>query len=1124
MTDEEVMEESNDAMTEIKDLFGYYPIKPLDIQEGVIRVHCPYCNEDVKFKSVEDLKKATKVEYQRSPTAFPDSDPKGNIRYVSNCPVCSRSRARALEDEKIERPLNLKTNELLVKILKEKFGAELKRLKWNLFADPFEVVRFQKGNDKYETKLLTVLAYEDPEGFIYEGSGIEIDEANYQQLATARNVVTGMVTDMDNLLLNENDAIFVFQSGDETSEEASVDDDATFPDSEEKETTEEEKEESESIESEDESESEPTEFESEARETETEGEPESEPTEETTAGDESESDENEFGQESSEPEVSETAESETEGELESETFDESSGESESGENVDSGDETESEPAEEREGFETGNGNDESESESDESDAGVDSDNSGNTTESESDQESGETVETESEEIEDTGPVVITQIKDPHEPEFYTLEEKESQEEEKTVDEGESEIETPESESEIETDDEPRDENEITDDMLESNEDEIDLESETVESDFSAEEALREEKAEEVKEEGTSTEDDDDMTLDLGGDQEFKFPFGDSSDNEPKEDAQDTPEEKLESEVETETEEKEEPEVEEETKDENEINPEDLDETEDDSEIPVGEEDILGEENAEEDEMTLDLGGDKSNSKKGSSVFGNSSSNRYKKNKIDNSGDNDKLRDELNKIKEEENKRWYNNCVEMSDDDIQNGFNEFEDEEDLYNEFMESPFGKVLTVVRQRTNCEGYVLISEQTYEIPFMDFATGVRVICIDTNEEGQLNLPVGVIKDEVPFSFTLPDREKPRVFYLYSDAISTRKGMKATIQNLIKIVNRDNFDRRRIVTLGGKYSLFYTDDQKTIKEFEASNTSYPAGKAYSKMVGLIALKNRGGRKEQQISTKDIMNWISKNYTLDLKSVNLYMVASARYIVKPIHEQQKVEYTIVDYTELGSTILKDGLDRIIAAIVKEHRANRTVYDPKNPGKDFSGYNYTFEFELDQAALPSPSIEVWNDKGGLINLPTTRFEKGKFYIRKTELRQDPKDGWRQDPKLFNRGSLLRRFPKEIATGNINLFSEAAREKFIERMGFMECYYPVVKRLPLNPIEVMKLEFDMATVSMTKIDLTAFFSGSGVYEGGYDNLLMQQLLISKMNDGDENSSNLAKFFMLQSMMGK
>lgn len=1081
MTDEELAKSANEKLDELSRVFGFYPMRPMDISEGVIHAHCCFCNEDIEFSSAEEFGKYTSAK-----------DSKGNIRFFSNCPICTRARARASEDAEIGKPVNLKTDEILRKILKEKFDATLVRLKSNLFADPYETVRFQKGNEKYDTKLFVLMSYEEPELFCFPNGGIELTEDNYN-LLMAKCINTGMSTDIDNLLVEGEDPLY--QIGEDESLEndsgASTNEDAAFQEVDAGETSTAEANEGTGSESETSSEEKETtseeattesgtESESGIDETETDTES-SETTEEPIV--ETEKDENEFGTESAEPET-ETNEA---------------GESEIEQNTDNGIDDD------------GTGNSEPEPEY---------------TETESKSESSEIVE-------DEGPVVLAEnetaeksadeneiseedvdevnVETESEPEIDSENEVISDEPEVETEAIDDDFSVSESENEISEEPEPADENEITDEMLENETDESEtVESETVEDNFSVENEVP---AEEDKKEESAEEED---FFDIGG--ESFDPFGKPSDSI---DAQELSEEVEKSYEVSESDELSDSEDEiKETVSEEEKSPE----IEVEKEESVVEENIVSDsdEIPEEEEETFDIGVG-GGFGTGNSIFSKSKEKRYSKNKLDTSGNDDQLRDEVNKIKAEENKRWYDNCIEFNDDD--ESFNEFEDTEDLMEEFINSPFGKCITAVKQRTECDGCVLINEKTYEIPFVDFYDGVRVICIDNDEEGQLSIPVGIIQKEVPFSFKLKDNEPYRLFYLYKDAISTNKGMKATIQNLIKIVKRDTFDPRRIVTLGGKYSLFYTDDIKTIKEFEASNSSYPYGKACSKMIGLIALKNKSGR-SQKVSQKDIMNWISKNYSLDLKSVNLYMVASARYIARPIHEQQKIEYTITDYTELGSTMLKDGMDRIIAAIIKEHQANRTVQDPNNIGKDFSTYTYTFEFECDQAALPSPTLEIWYDRTGFIPTLTSKFDdgQGRCYIRKVDQRQDPKDGWRQDYRLFKRGSLQKRFSKEIATGGINLFSESAREKFVERMGFIECYYPRVKRFLLNPIEVAKLSYDPVTLGMSKIDLTAFFSGSGVYEGGYDNLLMQKFLLNQLNNGDENSSNVMTFFMLQSMMNK
>ena len=63
-------------------------------------------------------------------------------------------------------------------------------------------------------------------------------------------------------------------------------------------------------------------------------------------------------------------------------------------------------------------------------------------------------------------------------------------------------------------------------------------------------------------------------------------------------------------------------------------------------------------------------------------------------------------------------------------------------------------------------------------------------------------------------------------------------------------------------------------------------------------------------------------------------------------------------------------------------------------------------------------------------------------------------------------------------------------------------------------------------DPTTMLMQKIDVEKFFSGSGVYDGGYDNLLMQKFFLSKLNnsDMDENTRNMMNFIMMSNMIGK
>lgn len=477
-----------------------------------------------------------------------------------------------------------------------------------------------------------------------------------------------------------------------------------------------------------------------------------------------------------------------------------------------------------------------------------------------------------------------------------------------------------------------------------------------------------------------------------------------------------------------------------------------------------------------------------------------------------------LEDEIEKIKEED-KRWYNKTV--FSDSVSDDFNEFMDEEDILQTFIESDMGRLIVEVKNRTNLRTSVRISEDTLHIPFVDFETGVRVICIDCDEMSQMKVNLSNIAKQVPFHFKLDKKTERRYITLYSDCLSSKKRIKATIRSLIKIVNRDNFDPNRIINLEGNYALFYTDNIPLIKEFESENSVYPFGKPSTKQIAIIAMRGNDGR--VKFTSRDIIDYLSHDKKTDLKSFNLYVAASARYIAIPQHNKKTVEYTITQYTELSPTIIKDGFDFIVSAIVKEHRANNTVKDPNNLGFDFSTYNYSFIFEFDKTLLPSPSLEIWNDNNGFINMIyNSMYSIDYAYIRKPDFRQSAMDGWRVDERLFLPISLSKRFGSEISKSGLNITIESNRIKFIEQMGFERIYQPKVIKFMLNPIYVLQKSMSKAAMFMSKIDLSKFFAGGGVYDGGYDNILMQRILMS--SDFTDSQKNMMNMMMIYNKMNK
>ncbi len=475
---------------------------------------------------------------------------------------------------------------------------------------------------------------------------------------------------------------------------------------------------------------------------------------------------------------------------------------------------------------------------------------------------------------------------------------------------------------------------------------------------------------------------------------------------------------------------------------------------------------------------------------------------------------DPLRSHIKKDQEEFAKKWYNKKVFKGEDE--EVINEFVDEDDLYEDFNNSKLGQCMRMVEKRTNVLCQTLINEETYDIPIIDFNTGVRVVCLDVNNESQLKVPVEFEK-QVPFRFNMTGHEKVkyRRVFLYSDSVQTPRKFKASMQCLSKIINRDHFDHRRIISLSGndaKYALFYTDDQRIIHEFEDLNSPNSYGKPNTHQIGIIALRNTI-EKKQQFTSKDILNYFNKtSYRFDMKNFNLYMVITSRYIAIPNMTTQIVDYTITDYTENAATMIKDGINMIIGAILKEHRIN------------YPTYKANFIFEFDPASLPSPTLEILDDNGDLI--PFNDMSTHSIcYVRKPEYRVNTQDGFRQDERLFGIKTLSKRFEVELKRSGLNITYDRMKEKFIESLGFFKYYHPKIKKFYISPIKTATLEFDKSVLMMSKIDISKFFSGTGIYEGGYDNLLLQRMVLQMMNSGggtDQDTQNIMNMMMMSTLM--
>jgi hypothetical protein len=456
-------------------------------------------------------------------------------------------------------------------------------------------------------------------------------------------------------------------------------------------------------------------------------------------------------------------------------------------------------------------------------------------------------------------------------------------------------------------------------------------------------------------------------------------------------------------------------------------------------------------------------------------------------------------------------KWWESRVFLSPEDAQ--INEFVDEESLFANFWESEMGKCIKMVADITDATYSLKIDEETWELPLVDFNTGVRVMCIDVDDETQLKVPTD-LETSVKFGFDLPKGRFYKKVFLYSDSVKANKyRFKATVKALVKIINCETFDPRRIVKLEDNYALFYIDSKPIIKEFEMHNSTYVSGKPMTQQLGLVAMRNTI-EKQKKFTSKDILNYLQQSETFDLKNFNMYMIGSVRYIEMVDQQSQAVEYLVTDYTELGASIILDGFEHLLGAIIKCHY------------NKYPAFSYTITYEFDPSSMPSPSLETFYDKNDFIPLGSYPDDMG-CYMRKIQYRFNSEDNARQDSRMFTISTLSKRFAHEIQNSGFDIRYAQQRNKFIDQLGFTKCFQPKVKKYMIDPIRCFNIQWKKSITMMQYIDLSRFFSGSGVYDGGYDKILMQKMLInlsqmSKNNESLDNNENTEQVSQLVQMM--
>ena len=458
-------------------------------------------------------------------------------------------------------------------------------------------------------------------------------------------------------------------------------------------------------------------------------------------------------------------------------------------------------------------------------------------------------------------------------------------------------------------------------------------------------------------------------------------------------------------------------------------------------------------------------------------------------------------------------------------------NPFEREKSLTQEFEETVFYDFIEQLSAQTDVPYKLILNENSYEIPVIDFESGIRIICSNLDDSDLFNVKYEWINPRVPFSFfneTAEDdgtgtlkrkRKKYKWLVLFSDSVTYAK--EATFEALVKYINPEilAYKGKRIV-LQDNFIFQYTKNDQYIRDFDRRYSTFPSRKPSNGHVGIIARWTSSA----QATTKDVLkfrmqmeNKNSKVNNLDslASDYNEFMVASIKYIESFNTETNRVIYTITEYVEVGSSIVADGFNQCLRALLKE-------YLIKYP--QFSTIAPYIVVDIDNNLFPSPSIATCIERGLLCKLDNTyrsiiegtRYvqngvnrELRYSYVRRPEYRGSKDiDYMRQDKRMFNTGSLITRMADEIKQAGLanTIRQPEVRNQFIQNMGYVEATQVEIKQYFVNQTTVNAMMTDGLTYSLTeRVDENMFNASKMVSDSGMgmgmNNVMMNPNLMSR-----------------------
>lgn len=436
--------------------------------------------------------------------------------------------------------------------------------------------------------------------------------------------------------------------------------------------------------------------------------------------------------------------------------------------------------------------------------------------------------------------------------------------------------------------------------------------------------------------------------------------------------------------------------------------------------------------------------------------------------------------------------------EIAEDEFAMVSSIFDDTRELYREYTEGPFSKIINRVMSpdKTATEDWgklqckVIINAQTAFLPVIDFNTGVRLICIDTDDSDQFRINPYLLHRNVKFSY--PNQNmRIRVRPLYLD--NCRNKPNATIASLKKLVGYPYIQSKYKIVLDQNYVIAYTTDIKQVELFEngdidsksPENSTYYAPKPSNACIGVIIVDKKTERDIRAMRREQIRNHSNQNVIapVDVENYDIHFVLSARYIRNDLRlrnasipkEERYVEYIITQYNEANPVMIFDGLQTIIACIIKEHWEK---YSDKTP--------YLVRIEFDRDNLTTPAlVNVFETGDGVEMSPYNRTRpmdvQTTYTYPPSRLKMEgvrPFERGRLDYRYFTTASIQSRYPHELWS-QFNLDTKQGKFEFLKSRGFEEFLSPTYMTFDVMRIPLMNIENSRMIQDIHRININALY---------------------------------------------